>query len=59
MLVKKWVDLRNRETWRKRHYDEEDDVLNHWLSIITHRGVNVSGTILKTKAEELASKIGS
>ena len=45
---------------RKREGKDPDveEALDQWFSIVTGRGVRISGPILKSKSEELAKKLG-
>lgn len=44
---------------RKREGKDPDveEALDQWFSVVTQRGVNISGPILKAKAEEFAKKL--
>ena len=50
------------ETSQKRKREGKDpdveEALDQWFSIVTGRGVRISGPILKSKSEELAKKLG-
>ena len=35
-----------------------EEALDQWFSIVTGRGMNISGPVLKAKSEELAKKLG-
>ena len=37
---------------------EVDEALNQWFKTVLHKGVRISGLILKAKAEEFAEKLG-
>ena len=45
---------------RKREGKDPDveEALDQWFSIVSGRGVNINGPILKAKSEELAEKFG-
>ena len=51
-----------RNGFRKRERggkdSEVDNALNQWFKTILHKGVRISGLILKAKAEEFAEKLG-
>ncbi|KAL4096550.1 hypothetical protein QTP88_021480 [Uroleucon formosanum] len=49
----------NQKRKREGKDPEVDEALSEWFSLITSRGVRVSGPILKCKAEELSLKIGN
>lgn len=62
-LREKWNESQNaNESTRKRKREgkdpDVDEALNKWFELTTGRGVNVSGPLLKKKAEELAEKMG-
>ncbi|KAL4091075.1 hypothetical protein QTP88_025816 [Uroleucon formosanum] len=49
----------NQKRKREGKDPEVDEALSEWFSLITSRGVRVSGPMLKCKAEELSRKIGN
>jgi hypothetical protein len=62
-LREEWTHDGKRETSQKRKREgknpDVEDALHQWFSIITGRGVRVSGPMLKNKSEELAKKLGN
>jgi hypothetical protein len=61
-LREEWTHDGKQGTSQKRKREGKDpdveDALRQWFSIITGRGVRVSGPMLKKKSEELAKKLG-
>ncbi len=47
-----------RKRKREGKNPDVDDALNKWFAVRSEQGVNLSGPMLKTKAEELAVKMG-
>ena len=43
---------------RKGKDPDVEEALDQWFSIVTGRGVRISGPILKSKSEELVKKLG-
>ena len=50
----------NSHSKRKRKGKDSDieEALGKWFSVVTRRGVSVSGPMLKSKSEEFAKKLG-
>jgi hypothetical protein len=61
-LREEWTHDGKQRTSQKRTCEGKDpdveDALHQWFSIITGRGVRVSGPMLRKKSEELAKKLG-
>jgi hypothetical protein len=46
---------------KQKHIGKDPDVedtLSQWFSIVTGRGIHISGPMLKSKSEELPKKLG-
>ncbi|CAK9828167.1 Tigger transposable element-derived protein 4 [Anthophora retusa] len=61
-LREEWACNRKQGTFQKRNRQGKDpdveNALNQWFSIVKERGICVSGSMLKNKAEDLAKKLG-
>ena len=61
-LQEEWTHNGKQGTSQKQKREGKDpdveDALHQWFSIITGRGVRVSGPMLRKKSEELAKKLG-
>ena len=56
----KEAEQENSHSKRKRKGKDPDieEALDKWFSVVTRRGVSVSGPMLKSKSEEFAKKLG-